>query len=373
MRRYGIFVFFNEHGKVPQYVEVLLKSIQEVLDKLVIVVNGKIDFNEREKLSCYSSRIFQRDNVGYDGGAYKDAFTLFLKGEDWLQWDELLLFNDTFYGPFYHWKEIFAVMDGRSCDFWGLSCHPGGRETLFGGEVISPHVQSYFILIKKRMFLDLSFNFFWKDIGYPFNYKQAIKQFEIHFSEYFSEKGFSYESWIAVKKEDMKERMALGMGNMELLIKKWHFPILKRKACMLQDYIGLKRLFDYISNDTRYPTEIMKEDLQQRCLEGKMEPYNPYQVLRFCEQFENIYLFGMGNYAKNIEQFLRDNGNTVKGYIVSEKKEEAQEQVYELDEFSPKPNRGVIVALNYNNFKEVYPKLKSIIPIEELLLPFYDY
>ncbi len=117
MKRCGVFVFYNEHGKVGQYVEILLKSIQSVLDELVIIINGKIESHAKEKLSQYSSHIFQRDNVGYDGGAYKDVFTSFLRGKDWAQWDELLLINDTFYGPFYDWHEVFDVMDGRKCDF----------------------------------------------------------------------------------------------------------------------------------------------------------------------------------------------------------------------------------------------------------------
>lgn len=372
MKRYGIFVFFNEHGRVEPYVEIVLNSFQSILSELAIIINGEISVSEKQKLTQFSSHIFQRDNVGYDGGAYKDAFTLFLKGEDWTQWDELLLINDTFYGPFYDWYGIFKDMDSRKCDFWGLSSHPGGKENLFGEEIISSHIQSYFILVKQRMFLHPSFQLFWENIEYPKSYKEAIKNFEIYFTEYFFEKGFSYESWVAVKSEQMGVREVPHMGKMELLIKKWKFPILKRKAWVLQDYISLKSLFKYLSEDTDYPVEILREDLRQRCLEGKMEPYNPREVLWFCDQYEKIYLFGMGGYAKNIEQFLKDYGKRIRGYIVS-KAEETQEQVYELEEFVVKPDRGVIVALNYRNFNEVYEKLSHRIPTEQILVPYYDY
>ncbi len=222
------------------------------------------------------------------------------------------------------------------------------------------------------MFLHRSFHLFWERIGYPEKYKEAIKNFEIYFSEYFLDRGFTYESWIAVKTEHMREQRVPGMGDMELLIKKWRFPILKKKACMLQNYISLKRLFHYLSDDLGYPAEVMKNDLRQRCLEGKMEPYNPDQVLRFCEQHKKIYIFGMGDYAKNIVQFLLDYGKQVRGYIVS-KAEGASERVCELERFLIKPDEGVIVALNYKNFKDVHEKLEAIIPEEQLLVPFYDY
>lgn len=371
-KRCGIFVFYNEQGKVGKYVEVLLESLQIILNELIIVINGQIDFDKKENLCKYSNHVFQRDNIGYDAGAYKDVFTQFLKEKDWAQWDELLLINDTFYGPFYDWVEVFDEMESRKCDFWGLSCHPGGREMLFGGEIISPHVQSYFILIKKRMFTCRAFKLFWQNLKYPTYYKEAIKKFEIYFSEYFFDRGFLYESWLAVKTEYMGKSVVPGVGNMELLIKEWHFPILKKKACMLPDYISLKRLFNYLSEDIGYPVEIMREDLWQRSLEGKMEPYNPNEILKFCDQYENIYLFGMGNYAKNIEQFLMDNGKQICGYILS-KVEKTQKQVCELEKFLPNLDRGVIVALNYKNFREVHEKIKQIIPLRQLLIPFYDY
>lgn len=372
MRRYGIFVFYNEHGKVEPYVEVLLRSMRTILQELVILINGEIDSHEKEKLLSYSHRVFQRDNIGYDGGAYKDAFTVFLKEEDWTQWDELLLFNDTFYGPFYDWNTVFEVMDGRKCDFWGLSRHRGGKEKFFGGEVISSHIQSYFILIKKRMFTHPSFIHFWEMLGYPTSYKEAIKKFEIHFSTFFLERGFSFEAWTTAKEEYMKGQKYPGMGNMESLIKDWRFPILKKKACMLQDYISLKRLFQYLADDVGYPVEFIREDLRQRCTDGKMEPYNPKQVLQFSDQYENLYLFGRGRYAQNIEQFLQDYGKQVRGYIVS-KVEDEQEQVYELEKFTIASNEGVIVALNYSNFRDVSEKIRNRIPDKQLLEPVYDY
>ena len=371
MKRCGIFVFYDEHGIVEPYVDFLLKSILEVLDKLIIVINGEVEPREREKLYQYSKNVFQRRNIGYDGGAYKDVFTYFLKNENWDQWDEILLMNDTFYGPFYQWTEIFKLMDGSKCDFWGLSQHPGGPENFFGGEIISPHIQSYFILVKRKMFTHPSFISFWEKMNYPQNFKEAVKKFEIYFSEYFSGIGFKFESWLDVKLKQYKNLTPFDTNDMEILIKDFKFPVLKRKAYMLQNYIGLKRLFIYLEDNNAYLLNVMKKDLYKRCIDGKLSPYNPYELLKFCGKHEEIYLFGMGRYAQNIEQFLMDFGKQVNGYIVS-KAVTQRNNVYEINDFSVKPGQGVIVTLNQKNCGEVNRIITEKIPLQHVFFPTYD-
>ena len=184
MKRFGIFVFYNEQGKVESYVELLLESMLEILEELVIVINGTIQNEEKIKFYRYTQKIYQRENIGYDGGAYKDVFLIFLKDKvNWKQWDEIILFNDTFYGPFFHWDNVFLVMEKRKCDFWGLTVHSGGVSGLFNGITIPMHLQSYFIVFKKKIFNDFKFWEFWEKLKYPESYKMAVMEFEIYLSE----------------------------------------------------------------------------------------------------------------------------------------------------------------------------------------------
>lgn len=371
MRRYGIFIFYNEHGMVGAYVEVLLKSIQEVLDKLIIVINGDIREEQKAKFYNYSKCIFYRKNMGYDGGAYKDVFLNFLKTEKWNYWDEILLFNDTFYGSFYPWKEVFDVMKDVQCDFWGLTSHPTEKSILFDGKIIPEHVQSYFIVIRKRMFIDLQFSEFWKKLKYPTSYKEAVENFEISFSRYFVNSGFTFTSWINEKKKELEIDENLSINNSELMVSLLHFPIFKRKMFMLQKYVKQKEMFQYLVENTEYPLQVIIEDIYQRCIDGKVKPFNPKYILEFCIRYEEIYLFGMGKYAYNIEKFLSEKGIRIKGYIIS-KLEANRNQVYELKSFQIKSNQGIIVALNKKNFIKVYKELKERFQNEQLMFPEYD-
>lgn len=55
-----------------------------------------------------------RENAGYDAGAYKFAIFKYLKIEEIRQYEELILCNDTFIGPFVPLKDIFDTMAKES-------------------------------------------------------------------------------------------------------------------------------------------------------------------------------------------------------------------------------------------------------------------
>ena len=50
VRRIGIYVFYDSKGLVGKYVEKLLTDLSVVFNKLIIVVNGKIEKKELIKL-----------------------------------------------------------------------------------------------------------------------------------------------------------------------------------------------------------------------------------------------------------------------------------------------------------------------------------
>lgn len=102
-----------------------------------------------------------------------------------------------------------------------------------------------------------------------------------------------------------------------------------------------------------------------------MGPYNPKHVKIFCDKYSEIYLFGKGKYAENIEQYLIDNGIIICGYIVS-KVDKKESRLYELGEFEVKSWQGIIVALNQKNLKEVTEVIQKKIPSEQVFFPNYS-
>lgn len=119
MRRIGIFCLFSPSGEIDPLMVHTIKSMQEIVEYFIIVVNGSL--NSIDKLRNYADEVVIRKNIGFDIGAYKDIilsprYNSKIKGSD-----ELVLCNSSFYGPFISFQEIFEKMEKSDSDFWGIS------------------------------------------------------------------------------------------------------------------------------------------------------------------------------------------------------------------------------------------------------------
>ena len=118
--RLGIFFFYDQDGIVDSYVKYLLDGIKNSLDRLVIVCNSKLSTEGYRIFSQFTSELIVRENVGLDVGAYKEA--MYHVGWDKLaEYDEVVIFNHTIMGPVYPFEEMFASMNKRKLDFWGIT------------------------------------------------------------------------------------------------------------------------------------------------------------------------------------------------------------------------------------------------------------
>ena len=140
----------EKDGIVRKYVLTYLKGLQEVADKIIVIVNGKLSLEGKEKLEKLGITILQRANKGFDFGAWKAAFE-FLGWEEVRKFDELVLTNCSNYGPVYHFSGIFKRMEDNPCDFWGLTQRQEVKNALIiAGDkdsYIRRHIQSFFIVI----------------------------------------------------------------------------------------------------------------------------------------------------------------------------------------------------------------------------------
>lgn len=143
MKRLGIYLVYDNENIINPYIEYMLKELKTCLSHPVVVCNmGKVDHG-KEILEQYGDEIFFRDNIGFDAGGFKDALCSFLGWEKVLQYEELVLVNDSMYGPFCPMREIFDQMEKRQAGFWGLAKH--GEFIDDGGRCAPEHVQTYFM------------------------------------------------------------------------------------------------------------------------------------------------------------------------------------------------------------------------------------
>lgn len=256
MKRLALYSFYQKAGIVSSFIFYYLEQLSKFAD-IVFSVNGILSPESRKVLEAKGYTVCCRDNIGFDFGAWKDI----LLSRDSLyygQYDEIILCNCSCYGPVSPFSGIFSEMNGRACDFWGLYQHPGIKG------IFPPHIQSYFLVIRKRLFQSDCFRDYFNRLSYARNWDEAVRQ-EVNFSSYFWSRGFVSSSYIGSALSRYIEDPTIFMPA-ELL--KLGFPFIKRK-CFTSDYreinktsssVQIKELFNCLKN-TGYPTGLIYEDL----------------------------------------------------------------------------------------------------------------
>lgn len=121
---------------------------------------------EVDRLRTFCSSILHRDNEGLDFASWKSALDAFPGIKDA---SELLLANDSVYVHPAGLARVFSTMKTVDCDFWGLT---ESREK-------HPHLQSYFLVFRKRALEHSAFSTFWESVGVMPQKKAVIDQYEV--------------------------------------------------------------------------------------------------------------------------------------------------------------------------------------------------
>lgn len=365
MKRIGIFQFFSEVGLVEEYVEKLLNSMKPVLSRLIIVYNCELCESELCKLTQYTEFVYKRSNLGYDAGAYKDIF-LKLYYDDWTCWDEIVLFNCTFYGPFYSWEKVFKRMGEEPVDFWGLSRHYGRIKLRKNGPVIPEHLQSYFLVIRNSMFCSSFWWEYWNGLEYPKDYFDAIEKFELKFTSFFKEKGFRDASWMEVQGYSSDTVVNPCITCAYELIKDYKFPIIKYKVMSIDNFEGMKEVIEFVDKSSDYDAETIKKHIRHLSEKNKWKPFSVESLEKFVKNHKQIFIFGHGKYGYGLEQLFKYKNWKFDAYVVSDPHESNE---IAFSEFYMDNQDGLIVALGKNALDEMKEKIKEKFDETQILFP----
>lgn len=268
-KRYCICVFWEKDGIVRDYFSYYLKGLQEVAEKILVVVNGKISEDSRKLLSDMGINILVRENKGLDFWAYKAGIET-AGYEELSKYDELILTNCTCYGPIRPFSEMFEEMEKRDCDFWGITKHPEYPFYYINNKKkvkLFEHIQSYFIVFKNFMFTSKDFKNYWKHLNKANNFEEAVAYNEISFTKYFKDKGFKDDSYVDINIH--KQLVDNPMCATYNLLEKGILPVVKRKAiCGEFDKLFTRQLISksaqiikFLKDNTNYDTKMIYQDL----------------------------------------------------------------------------------------------------------------
>ena len=255
-RRCAIYCLYDRYGHAASYVEYFLAELRKSVTELIIVVNGSLNDDSRQQLERYADAIMVRENTGLDAAAYRQGM-LTIGWERLMTFDEIICLNDTVLGPVYPFEEMFAEMDSRDVDFWGITAYPA--EQSYNGERIPTHLQAYWHAYRRSLIVSPAFRQYWEDMPVYEDYAEVTRKHEMTFTRRFAEQGFVWSSYVDYRKYRSKSAYPLLYIPVQL-IRDEHCPVFKRRSFFLeyQYYFdqtagqpGLE-LFEYLRDNTSY-------------------------------------------------------------------------------------------------------------------------
>lgn len=353
-------MFYDKEGIADDYVFYLMDGLRSVVDKFVVVINGEVSNVSIDYFYKYADTVVRRKNCGFDAGAYKDILCEHMGWEEVRKFDELLLVNDTFYGPIYPFEGIFNKMKSVDADYWGITRSPVG--TLDNGYEYDTHIQSYFILFRKKILYDSGFEKFWEEMIYPESYLHAIISFELACNKYLTKHGFKGTAltdlcelgYHAEKNDNPYLLLSLEM------IRDANIPVIKRKSLSLTNrgYRSAIRALKYIKEQNLYDVKYIEEHLMRTGSPTEIwEGRNYLKLNAFYHSHPKVYIYGAGTYGKNLEEYFNYKGWSFECFLVT-CIENQSEKCVAFDMVNIMDDDGIIIAVGS---KKVFSEILNIV------------
>jgi len=188
-RRLLVYVVYDPRGDIEDYIPYALRALRPHVSHILIVVNGALTEVGREKLAAVGDEVLERENRGFDIWGYKDGLDHMRDRID--EFDEVVIANDTWYGPVRPFADVFEQMDRRAVHFWGLTDHARVEPHPFTQTGYLPyHLQSYWVAVRRDMLASEEWQSYWRDLPEMTSYSDAVVKHEGVFTEHFTRAGF---------------------------------------------------------------------------------------------------------------------------------------------------------------------------------------
>lgn len=151
MRRLCLFAGYDEENIIQDYVVYLIKKLSTLSD-VYYLGNGKFQSDELFKIAPYTKMIYTKKHTQKDFGSWQILISQ-LGWENISKYDEVVMCNDSVYGPLCDLDEIFWQMERYNYDFWGIT----------SDYYKTFHIHSYFMVFNQEIIKNQKFQNFWKN------------------------------------------------------------------------------------------------------------------------------------------------------------------------------------------------------------------
>ncbi len=342
MKRLIVYSIYDHDGYIDGYIPRMLISLRGLAETIVVISNVKLI--NKETIAQHADAIYERSNIGFDCGAYKDALIKYI-GDEIKLYDQIVLMNDTFYGPFFSWEEVFFRMENEECDCWALTQKANNFKDDKTG-IVSKYLQTYFICFNKRIICDENFYNFWKEIKYPLTLREDMLIFEIGINKWLINNDYISMSYLDVCNGEKytNDRLNPYGDFISEIISECRFPIIKRHAISILYWGNMMRAIKYVEEYTDYDVSLIWENWRRYFFKNNRNEPNIVEFKRFCDKHKDLYVYGNGLIGKRVMLTLKTMGYLDAEYFVTHRK--GNEKVKEIQEIVFDNESGIIIAVD---------------------------
>lgn len=272
VKRLCVYFIYDKDGIIDDYIIYQLEDMKKNVSFLHCVINGTLTKEGKKRLKAVADEVFERENKGNDIGAYKAA----LEHIGWNKissFDELILMNNTCFGPVYPFKEAFDWSIKKDADLWGLTY--GEKADWFGKKDYlhyckgNLHIQSYFLCMRSSLFKNNFLKNFFEEIPDDSSYITSVCFYEYAFPGYFENRGFKS----AVYCNDKKNLNYPLLHDPVFLLKNFRMPLFKKRS-FFHHYTDIMantggqsayELIKYIESETDYDMSLVWKSILRTC------------------------------------------------------------------------------------------------------------
>ena len=148
IKRLFLFAGYDKNGIINDALVMYVNALNKFGDTIVCMDSTCPD-NELKKLKNITLHAMAVRHGEYDFGSYKRAYNWACENLDIKKYDFVYLINDSVYGPLFDLAPYFEKMESGNLDAFGMVKNPHHT---------SPHIQSWFIGMRKSVFTSAWFN-----------------------------------------------------------------------------------------------------------------------------------------------------------------------------------------------------------------------
>lgn len=286
MRRACIFAHFDRGDVLADYVLYSITAMKSLADTVIFVSTSALGKADLERLENSCDLVICRENVGYDFYSYRAG----LLSLDLERYSEVILLNDSIYGPLSSLSPIFDEMSARDNDFWGVT----------DSYDLGYHIQSYFLVFRESVIRSEMFRGFWAGLALYEGKENIVQEYEVNLSQSLIEAGFVAEAFVPSKAMGMMGQLFTYRTHYwKRFLKRWNDPKLYQslffslgkksgvnqthmewsqiitqgkmpylKVNLLRDDLysqlgGREAAFDIIRQQSKYPINLIRDHLDR--------------------------------------------------------------------------------------------------------------